>query len=277
MSIKKYTKGITHGGVFHADDVFSTALLRIIYPGIIIERVNVLPNNIDDSTIVYDIGLGSFDHHQANASVRDNGVKYCSFGLLWREYGEYLLGDKWQCFDKTYVLPIDLQDNGGERNPLSNAIKAFNPAWNEIQNTNAAFDEAVSIAKVILQKIFIQYKSEDKASEYVSEVMKELSDSPIIILDKFVPWQKEVCNNKNALYVIYPSTRGGYNAQAVPTEYGKRNYRLPFPEAWLSKAPERLTFIHSERHLISAEKFDDVKSLCELSISLSNSFNGDDP
>lgn len=30
--IKNYKKAITHGGVFHADDILSTALLRILNP-----------------------------------------------------------------------------------------------------------------------------------------------------------------------------------------------------------------------------------------------------
>ena len=31
-------KGFTHGGKFHADDVFSTALLKILFPNINVER-----------------------------------------------------------------------------------------------------------------------------------------------------------------------------------------------------------------------------------------------
>ena len=269
MSIKKYTKGITHGGIFHADDVFSTALLKIIYPNILIKRVNTIPQNIDNSTIVYDIGLGNFDHHQPDALFRKNGVKYSSFGLLWQKYGKYLIGENWECFDNGYVLPIDIQDNGGELNPLSNAINAFNPSWNEDKSTDESFDEAVSIAMIILKKLFNKYKLEQFASEHISKIMKEFGNSPIIILDKFVPWKKEVCESENALYVIYPSMRGCYNAQAVPTEYGKKTCRLPFPETWLRNSPEALTFIHPERYLISADKIDSAEMLCQLSISQS--------
>ena len=37
------SRGLTHAGVFHADDVFATALLRTLNPHIEIVRSNVLP------------------------------------------------------------------------------------------------------------------------------------------------------------------------------------------------------------------------------------------
>lgn len=76
-----YNKAFTHGGKFHADDVFSAALLKILNPEIQIERGFQVPENYDG--VVFDIGGGEFDHHQADARVRENGVKYAAFGLLW--------------------------------------------------------------------------------------------------------------------------------------------------------------------------------------------------
>ena len=72
-------KGFTHGGKFHADDVFSTALLKILFPNINVERGFVVPENFDG--IIYDIGFGEFDHHQENSPVRESGTPYASFGL----------------------------------------------------------------------------------------------------------------------------------------------------------------------------------------------------
>ena len=50
-------KGFTHGGKFHADDVFSTALLQIVRPDIEISRGFTVPEGF--SGIVFDIGGGS--------------------------------------------------------------------------------------------------------------------------------------------------------------------------------------------------------------------------
>ena len=63
---------LTHAGKFHADDVFSGALLRLLRPGIGISRVFQIPENFDG--LVFDIGWGEFDHHQQGAPVRENGV-----------------------------------------------------------------------------------------------------------------------------------------------------------------------------------------------------------
>lgn len=76
---------MTHGGKFHADDVFSAALLRLLRPDIRIHRGFQVPEAFEG--LVFDIGLGPFDHHQQDAPVRENGVPYAAFGLLWREFG----------------------------------------------------------------------------------------------------------------------------------------------------------------------------------------------
>ena len=75
-------KGFTHGGKFHADDVFSTALLQILRPDIQITRGFTVPDDFDG--IVYDVGGGMFDHHSEPRETRPNGVPYAAFGLLWR-------------------------------------------------------------------------------------------------------------------------------------------------------------------------------------------------
>ena len=64
----------THGGKFHADDVFSSALLLYINPEISITRGNSVPD--DFTGIVFDIGRGEFDHHQKDSRIRENGVPY---------------------------------------------------------------------------------------------------------------------------------------------------------------------------------------------------------
>ena len=82
-------QAVTHAGRFHADDVFSTALLRILNPQIQVQRVPQLPEGF--AGLAFDIGWGEFDHHQQGAPVRENGVPYAAFGLLWRRFGLQLL------------------------------------------------------------------------------------------------------------------------------------------------------------------------------------------
>ena len=51
----------THSGKFHADDVFSFALLLFLIPEITILRVNRVPDDFDGS--VFDIGRGKYHDH----------------------------------------------------------------------------------------------------------------------------------------------------------------------------------------------------------------------
>ena len=66
--MEEHQYGFTHDGMFHADDVFAAALLRMVFPGIKILRGSRVPENFEG--IVYDIGMGEFDHHQKDARVR---------------------------------------------------------------------------------------------------------------------------------------------------------------------------------------------------------------
>ena len=58
----------THGGKFHADDVFSYALLRMIHPGLLVRRGNEVPQ--DFTGIVFDIGGGRSEEHTSELQSR---------------------------------------------------------------------------------------------------------------------------------------------------------------------------------------------------------------
>ena len=143
-------KGFTHGGKFHADDVFATALLMIVRPDIKVTRAFVVPDGFDG--IVYDVGCGMFDHHQEPRESRPNGVPYAAFGLLWRVLGAQLVGaHQARLLDENFVQPLDLNDNTGEQNSLADAIGSFNPVWDSGEDSDACFWRAVPVAKQILE------------------------------------------------------------------------------------------------------------------------------
>ena len=119
-------KGFTHGGKFHADDVFATALLMIVRPDIKVTRGFVVPDGFDG--IVYDVGCGMFDHHQEPRESRPNGVPYAAFGLLWRVLGAQLVGaHQARLLDENFVQPLDLNDNTGEQTPWPMPSAALTP------------------------------------------------------------------------------------------------------------------------------------------------------
>ena len=148
-------QAFTHSGKFHADDVFSSALLLYLNPEIRIQRGNRVPE--DFAGIVYDIGRGKYDHHQMDSRIRENGVPYAAFGLLWEELGAQILGEELALrFDHDFVQPLDINDNTGEKNELASLIGDFNPPWDEEGSNDAAFFEAVNLAGTILENKLAQ-------------------------------------------------------------------------------------------------------------------------
>ena len=124
------TEGFTHGGIFHADDVFATALLTILNPEIKITRGFTILDHYEG--IVYDIGMGRYDHHQKDRRIRANGVPYAAFGLLWERFGEELVcRPDAEKFDEEFVQQIDQADNTGEANLLSMTIADRNLTWQD--------------------------------------------------------------------------------------------------------------------------------------------------
>lgn len=271
-----YTKGLTHSGIFHADDVFSSALLEILNPEIQISRVFKTPETIQEDTIVFDIGFGIFDHHQKDGEIRDNGIKYAAFGLLWRAFGHLLVSEKnVQKFDETFVQHLDATDNGGALNPLTMSVFSFVPQWNdENQNIESAFLEAVIFAREILQREIHRIKATEKAEEIVSTALAE-SDGEIVVLSTFVPWS-DVLIPSNAKFVVFPSLRGGYSAQAIPSTINGRDQKVPFPSEWagasldsLQKVVPGMTFCHPGRFMVATETMEQAITACKLSLQAS--------
>ena len=92
--VNNYTEAncITHNGNMHADEVFSTAFLDLYKGNLRVYRVSEIDwNKVVDNTLVYDIGRREFDHHQTDALKRENGITYCSLGLLWKKFGRDFL------------------------------------------------------------------------------------------------------------------------------------------------------------------------------------------
>lgn len=271
---------LTHGGKFHADDVFSAALLKIINPQIKITRVFEVPQNYDG--IVFDVGRGRFDHHQENAEVRENGVPYAAFGLLWRELGESVLSEgckpeeadkEAERFDEHFVQPLDADDNTGCGNQLAGAVGAFNPSWDSDRSPDDCFAEAVEFAEGILRRRFQGIFSVQRAKSLVEAALADEKDH-IVTLPRFAPW-KMVLIPSEAQFVIYPSQRGGYNAQVIPADFNTDEVKCNFPEEWAGKEEDELqkitgiqtlAFCHKGRFLISTGTLEDAVQACKLAM-----------
>ena len=259
---KPNAKAFTHSGKFHADDVFSSALLLYLNPQITITRGNRVPEEYDG--IVFDIGRGRYDHHQRDSRVRENGVPYAAFGLLWEELGGEILGGTLaQRFDEEFVQPLDNNDNTGEKNELATLIGNFNPVWDAQKNIQKEeerisaepaltaeeksrgltkeFQRAVQMAGMILENKFARYRADARADAQIEEVLsarEDLTDTRILVLSEFVPCQKRL-KETDIAFVIFPSNRGGYCIQPQKKP-DSMNYKCSFPKQWLGLEKEEL-------------------------------------
>lgn len=265
------SKGFTHGGKFHADDVFSTALLLILNPEYTYERGMTPPKDFDG--IVYDIGLGVFDHHQADRRVRENGIPYAAFGLLWEAFGARLLPSMWKGFDKDFIQPLDLSDNTGVPNALADAIDYFNPAWDVSAPVNSGFPEAVELAKQVLERAIKRYESMERAKEHVEEALRQAQDH-ILILPTHMPWKNFITADID--FVVYPSTRGGYNAQAIDLDIEAGTHRCEFPSEWYGHSDAELVaisgrpglrFCHKSGFLLAGDDLETILNVCKEAVA----------
>ncbi|NLP35449.1 MAG: MYG1 family protein [Clostridiales bacterium] len=268
----------THSGKFHADDVFAAALLTYMNPKITITRGNSIPDGFDG--IVFDIGGGEFDHHQTDKKLREDGTPYAAFGLLWDKFGAEILGEEdAKRFEYDIVKPLDICDNTGCRNTLASIISDFNPPWDSDKEQDEAFEEAKTFALTILKNRFEGIQSVKRAEGMVREALEEMKDN-ILILPRSAPWKTYVADS-SAEFVIYPSNRGGYNAQGVPTpevDDDKNNLKIYFPQNWAGLRDEELEdasgiqglrFCHSSRFLVAADTIEAALEACKYAKKVS--------
>ena len=249
---------VTHGGKFHSDETFATVILSKILTNIRLIRVNEVTDTMRESIankLVYDIGGGEFDHHQAGGNgQRDNGVKYASCGLIWKSYGKkYLekcnvkkehIEELFLQIDKDLIQYIDANDNGQSTKidtdyklvELASVISAFNPCWNETVDTDECFMQAYEIAKKYFERFIAREIAKNEAKELVENAI-ENSKEGIMILEQFMPWEEAVLTSTNPKaekinFVVFPSNRGGFSVHAVPKELGSFENRKSLPKEW---------------------------------------------
>lgn len=289
----KEALGFTHSGTMHADEVFATAFLDLLFEDFKVIRVNELPNYIPSKAIVYDIGKGNFDHHQADAKIRDNGIKYSSFGLLFEEYGKLYLkkinvteiDSVYDYFVKDFILAIDAIDNGEfpvikasyKVKTITDVIKLFNPSYSFKEDENQNFVAAVELAKVIFNYELKSVIGKVKAFKKVKEKLPKVENG-ILILDCYLPYEEVILNSlegKKVKLVLYPSNRGGFAVKTVPISLTNSNSRIYFPKAWAGLNDEELekiskvegaSFCHVNRFLVTAKTKEAALKLALLAV-----------
>ncbi|MEJ7784983.1 MAG: MYG1 family protein [Solirubrobacteraceae bacterium] len=287
----------THSGGFHADDVFAIAVLRLVH-GEALEVVRTRDRDLQQACdLRVDVGgrddpsTGDFDHHQrGGAGERANGIRYASFGLVWREHGEALAGSEEAAggVDEFLVQGVDANDTGqtivetlvGDVRPLSVSavIAGFNPLWDE-DLTSAEEDDrfaaAVAVAEDIVRRSIAGAQAWQRARSLVHAAIERAEDPRVVELERNMPWREPlVASAPEALFVIYPKS-DGWALNAVPVDLGSFDNRLDLPEAWAGLTDEQLQaqtgvadalFAHPARFYASARSREGVMALARLAL-----------
>lgn len=243
---------VTHGNVFHADEILATAILAKINPDLKVARVFKVPHDLKPSTIVYDVGYGELDHHQKGGNgVRPNGVPYASAGLVWRRFGSQVVCNTcspqavWEHVDRVLVQGVDANDCGtmppvkypAQPQTISQAISGFYPPWDKdltpdgdgLTAADYAFKKAVTFMTEILDNTIDYAVSVVKAKAAVQESI-ERAEKGVMLLSKYMPWKGTLMQDtseraKDIRVVVYPDNRSGYAWCVVPN-------RALAPEHW---------------------------------------------
>ncbi|MGN1337304.1 MAG: MYG1 family protein [Candidatus Coprovivens sp.] len=283
---------ITHSGTFHPDDVFSTMFLSKIIKNPIVCRTNE-PELASKDAIIYDIGYGKFDHHGPDAKWRTEKIKYCSFGLLWKEYGnEYLnqikTEDKEALFtgiEEKLIMQIDAIDNGYfpkieaeyKLTDLDHIIDLFNKAWNEDVDNDNNFIEATKIAEIIFDRMIEKINAKITANKMLEKEIPKVKDN-ILFLEEFMPYSEAIFESKlpeakEIKVVITPSNRGGYNIKPMTINKDSKELIVNYPKELRGLHNEDLInasgikgarFIHISGFISASEDLDSAYEMAKL-------------
>ncbi|MGL4737199.1 MAG: MYG1 family protein [Cellulosilyticaceae bacterium] len=259
------TKMAVHSGVFHADEVFGVAIMKDI-----IDDLEVIRTRdeavIASCDIAADVGGGQYDHHQADKKLREDGIPYCAFGLLWQDFGpRYVrqnfpeLTDETQIDEvvakiaKDFITQIDASDNGVDVNTyevpvttISHVISSFMPFGGTQEEVQAGFEEAVAFGR----KFF--FKTVRKAVEYYGNYnyvkaqleAQDVAQTHYLVLEKTVGWKDPVFKldtQADVLFVVFEDISGSWRVQAVQKEAKSFESRKDLPKHWAGERDEAMT------------------------------------
>ena len=287
----------THDGVFHPDDVFAYAILKLALGNDHILKRTRNISILNQADISWDVGGGKYDHHFTNGKpYRDNSdIPYSSAGLIWRDYGiqvikilvpnlEPYYDSIWENLDKNLFKIIDILDNGytkstwkklGDCNlTINQMISDLNPSWNE-DNSPEFFIARFKIATDLVIN-FLTNRIKSAAS--VFEAREKILNTPILNygvmeLPVYMPTNGIIFESKlNVNFIIYPEIQQ-WRVLCVPTEIGSYNQRVPLPKKFAGLSPTELkkispfkdlTFVHAAQFTAACGSRDTAFKLCEM-------------
>lgn len=296
---------VTHSGGFHADELMSSVILTRLFPDAELVRTRskdwITPAQ---DRIIYDVGgdydaeAQIFDHHQRNPPRRDDDQPYSSFGLIWHHYGrDYVaalgvpetdIDTVHASFDKGFVLPIDLVDNG-ELSPsvagdlagltLPVLLETLKPVFDQSgpDAENAAFHAALGVARAFVEARINRSAAKLRAAALAQTAIEAAGDGYILELPMGMPFRPAVvkAGADHLLFVVSPR---GKDWMLGGIRLGDDGFeqRADLPVAWAGLTNADLeaasgvtgaTFCHNARFIAAATSRDAIIEMAEIAVA----------
>lgn len=299
MENNKKVTIVAHSGDFHTDDLFAVATL-LIYLGdsvdanIIRTRVSEI---IESADYVVDVGgindpdLNRFDHHQkGGAGARQNGIKYASFGLVWKKFGKEICGNEEVAkkVDELLVQPVDAPDNGiqlmtttfEDIYPIDLGFLTFifKPTWREDSSSvDQIFKNMVPYAKAIVLRMVKYAQDFVDGQNLVREAYNSSTDKRLILTESGYPWLEVLSKYPEPLFVVYKNVRDDtWSIKGIRDNHLTFDYRKYLPESWAGKSNDDLeiatgvpggVFCHNHRFMAVNKTKEGILKMAEIALN----------
>ena len=295
---------VTHSGGFHADELMSSVILTRLFPTASILRSRA-PEWITPGPdrIVYDVGgaydpaLRIFDHHQRGAPLRDDGQPLSSFGLIWRHFGHDYLADigvpaehseqVYASFDRIFVLPVDLVDNGvvsvSVAGPLSamtlpGLLETLKPDFDETdpEAEDRAFHAALTIARAFAEARVLRSAAKLRAESVVLAAIAATGPGRVLELPQGMPFRPAIvkAGAEHLLFVVHPRQQDWCVTGIRRADEGF-DLRADLPLAWAGLTHADLevasgvpgaSFCHNGRFIAAAKTREAALAMAALAV-----------
>lgn len=294
LKIENLKTIVTHDGIFHADEVFATALIKLIAKSnnnenkievIRTRNPKTLQEHLDlETSIVIDVGNSEFDHHQELKYNTINGeeVPMSSFGLVHKKFLELNLIS----FDKdlqNLVVEVDKADNGIAPSTISTLIRTFTPNWNDKSDTamDDAFKKAVKFAKKILKNMLEKTKYNFFAEEIIKDEIKNLKKQELLygtkrnylILQSFIPFQEtiikhnETVSEEDKIKFVINKNKNKFNLHTIKKSLGSFENHVDLISLDMAKELNvDVDFIHNNKFFAVADSVESLEEIIAISM-----------
>ncbi|MFS4580646.1 MYG1 family protein [Phaeobacter sp. C3_T13_0] len=295
---------VTHSGGFHADELLSSVILTRLFPDAQLLRSReaewITPG---EGRIIYDVGRDYdavaqiFDHHQRPNPLRENGQPYSSFGLIWRHFGrDYLqalevptadIDDIHHGFDQSFVLPVDLLDNGALEpsvaGPLAGMtlpvlLETLKPAFDNRSNDadDKAFIAALPVARAFVEAAITGRAAKCRAETMVLQAIETAGNERVLELPMGMPFRSAVekAGADHLLFVVHPRS-GDWTLTTIRKSGDSFASRADLPESWAGLTDAALEdacgvegakFCHNARFIAVADTRDAIMEMANRAV-----------